>query len=316
MSYITSMIPKLSIQQSSAIADFGSAVDGGHLFSIMARMLKDPRLESGILKLSSEKVLPNFFHIVSECGDIIKEYVEQWDLRLTGDAASDASVLDAKIEELYWVHVLIYGVGGWSEENGFLADFFNMHLVTSAIFLKNFVTVLKKTSSKKTFLRSYLTISLGWWVARGRPGFSITKFYEATGGFNSDDVAQAAIPGPQPTPTGKALKVAGQPCLIPNAWYPILQTTLTHPNEHLCKLQRSLAHADSLYGTRAAGHFAHLSGLPDFDGSTSAGKPGFEGLGKLDGSLFLRVARLTADRLGWMREGEEGRSDWDRVGFF
>jgi len=308
--YITSMLPRLSLQQSASIADFGATGENGHLLSIMARMLKDPRLDPGNLELPSGDLGVKFEQFLSQCGDIVKEYVDQWDFRLTGNSASDTSILEAKIEEVYWAHVLIYGVGGWNEENGFLASFVNMHLVTSAIFLSNYVAVLKKASSKKTFLLSYVSLSLGWWVSQGRPSLSITKFYEATGGFNPDDAAQSAIPGPQPTPVEKALKFGGKPCLVPNAWYPILQTTLTHPNEHLCKLQRSLAHADSLYGTRAAGHFSHLKGLPEFDVGTAAGKPGLEGIEKLDGSLFLRVSRLTADRLAWMREGQE-EHQWD-----
>jgi len=39
------------------------------------------------------------------------------------------------------------------------------------------------------------------------------------------------------------------------------------------------------------------------------------GFGKLDGTLFLRVAMLTAHRLGWMREGESEQG-WDTEGFF
>ncbi|KLO05052.1 hypothetical protein SCHPADRAFT_947215 [Schizopora paradoxa] len=312
VSYITSMLPRLSLQQSSAISEFGAMGSGGHLLAIMARMLKDPRLDSEKHDLSSPDLGDKYFNVLSQSGDIVREYAEQWDFRLTGDAASDTAILNAKIEEIFWAHVLIYGVGGWSEK-GFLADFVNMHLVTSAIFMSNFVAVLKKPSSKKTLLRSYVSLSLGWWVSRGRPGFAITNFYEATGGFDPDDAAQSEVPGPQPTPNEKALKIGGKPNLLPNPWYSILQTTLTHPNEHLCKLQRSLALADSLYGSRAAGHFEHLKSLSEFDVGVGAGKVGFEGIEKLDGSLFIRVARLTADRLGWMREGQEEQG-WDFVG--
>ena len=43
----------------------------------------------------------------------------------------------------------------------------------------------------------------------------------------------------------------------------------------------------------------------------------------LDGTLFVRVAGLTADRLRWMKEGQskvivDGQvgSEWDRMGYF
>jgi len=192
-----------------------------------------------------------------------------------------------------------------------------MHFVTSAIFLSNIVAVLKKTSSKVTFLRSYVAHCLAFWISRGRPSISVTKFYEATGGFDADDAAQSPIPGPQPTPADKALKSEGKPCLTPNPWYPMLQSVITNPDEHACKLVRALVHAAELYGTRAAGHFAHLKSSVEVGrdaAGAGAGTPKFEGIEKLDGSLFVRVARLSMDRLGWMREGQE-QHKWDFEGF-
>lgn len=185
-----------------------------------------------------------------------------------------------------------------------------MHLVTSSLFLSTYTATLKKASSKRAFLRSYLSTALAWWVSRGRPGFAISKFYEATGGSNADDVARAEIPGPKPTPNKGVLAPGGAAGLIPNPVLPIVQTTLTHPNDHLCKIQRSLAHASALYGLRPKGYFAHLQSAVEMGGVGN-----FEGVEKLDGSVFLRVARLTADRLGWMREGGE-QHDWDRSGFY
>ncbi|OCH85392.1 hypothetical protein OBBRIDRAFT_838996 [Obba rivulosa] len=91
----------------------------------------------------------------------------------------------------------------------------------------------------------------------------------------------------------------------PNPWLPILQSTLVHPDDHLCKLQRALVHFASLYGARPAGHFAPFA---------NAAAP-LEGAEVLDGSLFIRVAGLTAARVGWMREGQEDMG-WDRHGFF
>ena len=39
------------------------------------------------------------------------------------------------------------------------------------------------------------------------------------------------------------------------------------------------------------------------------------GLQALDGTVFLRGAMLTQDKLGWMREGETAGS-WDVIGFY
>lgn len=81
----------------------------------------------------------------------------------------------------------------------------------------------------------------------------------------------------------------------------MLQSTLLHNDNHLAKIQRALAHFDTLYGLTPVGRFEHIKGL--------------DGAEALDGTLFLRVAGLIQDRVGWMREGEENKG-WDFDGFF
>ena len=99
-----------------------------------------------------------------------------------------------------------------------------------------------------------------------------------------------------PTPSADAL---GKDNLTPNPWLPLIQTTLAHPDEHLVKAQRAVAHYSVIYGDRKAGTF------------TGTELPGAE---LLDGTLFVRVAGLTSRRLGWLREGDK-RGEWDRIGF-
>ena len=55
------------------------------------------------------------------------------------------------------------------------------------------------------------------------------------------------------------------------------------------KLQRSLAHAAALYGDRPKGYFSGVD---------------FDDVDLLDGTLFLRTAVLSAEILGWVREGQ------------
>ncbi len=74
----------------------------------------------------------------------------------------------------------------------------SMHFVTTAIFFcQTSSRSSRKHHPKVTFLRSYVSLCLAWWVSRGRPALSIAKFYDATGGFNADDAAQFAVPGAQ-----------------------------------------------------------------------------------------------------------------------
>lgn len=169
-----------------------------------------------------------------------------------------------------------------------------MHLVTSSLFLPSFVNVLS-TPSAVLLLRTYFAFSLIFYIARGRPAFSIAEFYKATS-------ASPSAPGALPQSAQDTLPPAGNP----SPWSQIVQTTLVHPNEHLCKLQRALLHYAEELGGTAPGTFAKTS-----EGTGSA----YTGAEVLDGTLFVRVAGLTAGRLGWMREGQEKR-EWDFVGFF
>ena len=111
-------------------------------------------------------------------------------------------------------------------------------------------------------------------------------------GRHSTSTATPAPPGPRATPADKTLTPADA---APNPWLPIVQTTLVPPDEHLCKMQRALMHDATLYGERAAGDFACL---------------GLEGAEVLDGTLFVHVAQLTAERMA----GEGAL--WDFKGFY
>lgn len=166
-----------------------------------------------------------------------------------------------------------------------------MHLVTSSLLTSSVIGALTP-SSASLFLRTYFTFSLVLYVARGRPSLPIADFYKAA-------TASPSGPGPRPQPVDKALP----PAEAPNPWLHVIESTLVHPNEHLCKLQRAVAHFAALYGGTPAGRFADVA------------KDGLTGAEVLDGTLFIRAAGLTADRLGWMREGEEERG-WDNGGFF
>lgn len=162
-------------------------------------------------------------------------------------------------------------------------------MVTSSLFLPEFVDHISP-SSQSILLRSYLATVLSIWVARGRPALPIESFYTRS-------TPSITPPGPMPTP-GKDILVPDAP--TPNAWLALLQSTLLHPNEHLPKAQRALAHFARVYGGRPAG-FWEGTELEDAD--------------KIDGTLFVRTAALTMGKLGWLREGEE-KGEWDFSGFW
>ena len=164
-----------------------------------------------------------------------------------------------------------------------------MHLVTSVLFLHAFVPYLSGPSIS-ALLRAYLSTSLVVYIGRGRPALPIRDFMTST-------VARPQEPKLTITPHAEALSTNP----TSNSWFPILQSTLLHNDNHLAKIQRALAHFDTLYGLTQAGTFKGIKGL--------------EGSEALDGGIFLRLAGLIQDRVGWMREGEENKG-WDFDGFF
>jgi hypothetical protein len=103
---------KLASQAAQKGVHVDDAKTGTHAFTIIARILADPRLE---LEKAKNVFLINK-HVLDKAGDVIREYVDQWDL--SGDD------LDKKLGELLWTNVLIYGVGGLEENGDFNADFF------------------------------------------------------------------------------------------------------------------------------------------------------------------------------------------------
>lgn len=152
-------------------------------------------------------------------------------------------------------------------------------MVTSSLFLPSLIAYISPRS-QVLLLRGYLSTVLLWWVMRGRPTLNIKP-------FNATTSVEPSVPTLVPqTP------LSTETTPTPNPFLPILQSAITHPNDHLIKIQRAFAHFDTLYGRRRTGYFRGTE-LEDAE--------------LLDGSLFLRAALLTADYVGWVREGKDPR---------
>jgi len=230
--------------------------------------------------------------VLQEHGPAIREYVEMWKF----DATSDAGIATA-VEELSWVNTMIYGVGGHlPRSQKFRADFLLVHLLTSSLLLPSLLANISQVSSRRAFLLTYFTASLASYVGRGRPALDLRVFYNRTEHLLHQGPSSSRAPGAFPIPSSDSTQTA-------NAWLPLIQNALVSPNTHLCKLHRALAHYSCLYGK-------HRKGWANGEGAEDP-----VGLGELDGTLFLRVAMLTQNRLGWKRGGDP-EQHWDFDGFF
>jgi len=252
-----------------------------HAFDILSRMLKDDRFPQ-----KPRNFIGQFQDTLAAHADALHKYAEQWTIDI-----SKPGEIDRKMEELLWTSSVMYGIGGWNDKSGFTADFFLMHLVTSSLFLPSVLPYIS-ARSQVLLLRAYFVTILTWWVARGRPGFSIKKFFDSTSTLHTSPVKPLPY-----TPDPSIPVVHAQ---TPNAWLPVLQSTLVHPNDHLAKIQRALAHYAAIYGEREVGYFEGTE---------------LEGAERIDGTLFVRAAGMTMDKMGWTREGEEGQM-WSFDGFY
>lgn len=80
------------------------------------------------------------------------------------------------------------------------------------------------------------------------------------------------------------------------SWSNLLSSVVDHPDAHLLKTMRAFRTFDRLYGNIPSGHFSDSNLL---------------NAGMLDGSLFGRVAAMTADRFLKVEQASEAQS-WDR----
>ena len=171
-----------------------------------------------------------------------------------------------------------------------------MHLVTSSLLLSSIFSLLTRRS-QELLLRGYFATCLVWYIGHGRPELDIARFFENAATLHP------IPPGPKPSPHKDVSPSPTSPFAVtPDPWLPIIQSTLTHPDDHLSKFQRALAEYSSHFGSTPAGYFTGTE---------------LKGAELIDGSLFVRVAGLTTGRLGWVREGKPPlRGFWDRRGFF
>ncbi|KAF9235893.1 hypothetical protein BU15DRAFT_64445 [Melanogaster broomeanus] len=207
-------------------------------------------------------------------GTVIRTYVEMWTVDLT-----QPGEIERKMEELIWVSSTMYGVGGFDGEKAFKSDFFLMHMVTSSLFLPSLIAYLSPRS-QVSLLRAYFIMVL------------ICAEFQGLHGYHFRRTHPPERPPTKDTPTTETTP-------IPNPFLTLLQASVAHPNDHHTKIQRAFAHFNTLYGLRPPGYFAGTE---------------LEGAELLDGSLFVRAAILTADAMGWVREGQEAKP-WSMDGF-
>lgn len=249
---------------------------GPHALTVAAHILNDPELAYG--KGADPNSPARFQDAIRRSGERLRRYIDEW---------TPEGKFSDKYEELVWLVSSIYGFSGWRKDEDFKANFFMLHLVTSSLFVPS-IHVLLSEKSQHIFLRGFLATVLTYWVGHGRRSFTVNEFF-------NDEGTIVLPPHTDPHPADDALDAKH---LNQNPWFPILRSALNHPDEHLLKIQRSLAHYAAMYGTRPKGCLAQTE-LPEAE--------------SIDGTLFLRLASTTGKVKAWVREGEPSHdANWNR----
>jgi hypothetical protein len=134
------------------------------------------------------------------------------------------------------------------------------HLVTSVIFLPSILALLKPTH-QVTLLRAYFAAALGYFVTQGGWVLDIEGFF-----------AHTFVDPKHPIEPTK------------NPWDAIFSNTVSNKDEHHIKAERSLAHAETLYGSRPKGWFKDTE---------------LKGAERIDGTLFVRAGWLLMEAEPW-----------------
>jgi hypothetical protein len=218
---------------------------------------------------------------------LIRRIYDSWTFN---EKRGDAEIQE-KIDECIWQATLLLASTGLKEGKKPRADFFLMHVLTSALFLPGVVGALTTFRAKERLLQAYVRQTAMYIMLRGRPRIDIPRL-----------MAYPAVASRNVNPHSTALGTPLEP-ETRNPWMEIIQDALHHPEPHVIKSVRTLYYAATRYGQTAPGR---APGAYD-----ESGQETHAGSGKMDGSIFTKAAVLVMDTLGWVTKGQEAK-DWDR----
>ncbi|KAH9170233.1 hypothetical protein EDB89DRAFT_1979523 [Lactarius sanguifluus] len=254
--------------------------------------------------------------------DLVREWTEEWlegGVGARGSAGAEAR-LKGMVEEVVWGNVIWYGIGGWASRGtsgrGMNADFFKYALLYSVRTVERRLTLALPTQRTPRHLgplpaEAYPQGGVIFrFVMRAQHARPLVRQSPAV----APDVPRC-VRGLLLTPAG-ARAGAGWRQAPGSAWPRVIESGVRFPDEHAPKIARALVDFAARWGTRSPGYFSAFVATGEEKARAGAGRapaPALEGIERLDGTLFVRVAGLTFDRLGWVDEREKA-GQWDRDG--
>ncbi|KAJ7927733.1 hypothetical protein B0H13DRAFT_1861187 [Mycena leptocephala] len=214
----------------------------------------------------------------------IREIYAKWVFDFT-----DAEDFSKKVDECMWQAALLLGATSKAGRKPRM-DFFIMHFLTSALSVRVVLDALKQPLHKAQLLQAYARSAAMFVFLRGRPCIDPALVMSYT-----------ACPAPPKTASASGLGRLG----YGSPWLAILNNAAVHPEPHVVKAIRSLFYCAQHYGGT---HPGTVIGAVDKNGEET-----HKGAAMMDGTLFIRVAGVLMDALGWVAHGDKQRP-WDFLG--
>ncbi|VDB95953.1 unnamed protein product [Peniophora sp. CBMAI 1063] len=279
-----------------------------NFLGLASALLSDESLSLESLGLKGGVPVGDYGITLRSAGPRIARHVAAWyDAWMDGVPADKAeSQLALMVEDVLLTVTTWYAAAGWGKRrpdqvthNSFIA----MHFVTSSMFLPNLVLANSRhyqaldpplpLRSRAALLRGFVNQCAHWYVGMGRAPVPIADFYSATDNFVFSNATALDTRGAAQRNMGTMTQTERYSSPA-SAWARIWPSIIVHPNEHLVKLIRALGAFSQMYGVRGKGFYA---------GAASA----HVDAGAVDGTLFVRAAALTMEKMGWVAEGEPTR---------
>jgi hypothetical protein len=255
------------------------------LLSLLREVYDSPKLVP--MPYQGERITPeqfrNWLTSNPERGATIREIYAKWTFNF-----QDGEDVTKKVEECLWQATLLLGATSKAGRKPRM-DFFLMHFLTGALLLRVVLDAVKQPLHKAQLLQAYARSAALFVILRGRPRIDSALV-----------MSYPACPVPPKTVTS-AFGALG----YGSPWLAVLNNAAIHPEAHVIKSIRMLFYCAQQYGSTPAGA---VIGAVD-----SAGKETHNGAATLDGTLFIRVAGVLSDAVGWVAHGEKERF-WDLSG--
>ncbi|KAJ7689939.1 hypothetical protein B0H17DRAFT_1160060 [Mycena rosella] len=233
--------------------------------------------------------LMKWFNADPERSAAIREIYARWTFNVEDDAPKE--YFDEKIEECMWQATLLLGATGRPGRRPRM-DFFLMHFLTAGLGLRVILDALKKPLHKAQLLQVYARSAALFILFRGHPridpalAMSYTALPRPSQALSDTEFAPGTAGGGSP-------------------WFALVNSAALHPEPHVIKTIRALFYCAQQYGRTSPGAIICAA--------DAGGNETHNGAAKLDGTLFIRVAGVLTDALGWVAHGEEARA-WEFSG--